>query len=45
MSVTSEQDLEQDRSMALLLTEESRTDRLERIISDLITELGFDLAD
>lgn len=45
MSATSEQDLEQDRSMALLLTEERSTDRLERIISDLITELGFDLTD
>jgi len=45
MSVMSELDVEQDRNMALVLTEETRTDRLERIISDLITELGFDLAD
>ena len=45
MSVMSKLELEQDRSMALVLTEETRRDRLERIISDLITELGFDLAD
>ena len=45
MSVMSEPEVEQHRSMALVLTEETKTDRLERIISDLITELGFDLAD
>ena len=31
--------------MALLLTEESKTDRLEKIIRDLITELGLDIKD
>ncbi len=31
--------------MALVLTEETKTDRLERIIRDLITELGLDLTD
>ena len=45
MSVMLESEIEQDRSMALVLTDETKTDRLERIISDLITELGLDLTD
>jgi len=35
----------QDRSMALVFTDETKTDRLERIIRDLITELGLDITD
>src|SRR5208283_3267617 len=33
----------QDRNMALLLADETKTDRLESIIGDLMTELGLDL--
>ena len=35
----------QDRNMALLLADETKTDRLESIIGDLMTELGLDLTD
>ena len=45
MGVMLESEIQQDRSMALLLTDETKTDRLERIIRDLITELGFDITD
>ena len=45
MGVTSESEIQQDRSMALVLTDETKTDRLERIIRDLITELGLDITD
>jgi GTP cyclohydrolase I len=45
MGVTLESEIQQDRSMSLLLTDETKTDRLERIIRDLITELGLDIAD
>ena len=45
MGVTLESEIQQDRSMALVLTEETKTDRLERIVSDLMTELGLDLTD
>jgi GTP cyclohydrolase IA len=45
MGVTLESEIQQDRSMALLLTDETKTDRLERIIRDLITELGLDITD
>jgi len=45
MGVTLESEMQQDRSMALVLTEETKTDRLERIIRDLITELGLDITD
>ncbi|MGC0773896.1 MAG: GTP cyclohydrolase I FolE [Candidatus Acidiferrum sp.] len=45
MSVIVESEIQQDRSMALLLADETKTDRLERIIRDLITELGLDIAD
>ena len=45
MGVALESAIEQDRSMALVLTEETKTDRLERIVSDLITELGLDITD
>lgn len=45
MGVTLESEIQQDQIMALVFSEETRTDRLERIIRDLITELGLDLAD
>jgi GTP cyclohydrolase IA len=45
MSVMLESEIQQDRSMALLLADEAKTARLESIICDLITELGLDLAD
>jgi GTP cyclohydrolase IA len=45
MGVALESAIEQDRSMALVLTEETKTDRLERIVNDLITELGLDITD
>ena len=45
MGVTLESEIQQDRSMALVLTDETKTDRLERIIRDLITELGLDITD
>jgi GTP cyclohydrolase IA len=45
MSVILESEIPQDRSMALLLVDETKTDRLERIVSDLITELGLDITD
>ena len=45
MSVILESEIQQDRSMALLLADETKTDRLERIVSDLITELGLDITD
>ena len=43
MGVALESAIQQDRSMALVLTEETKTDRLERIIRDLMTELGLDI--
>ncbi|HKM68058.1 MAG TPA: GTP cyclohydrolase I FolE [Candidatus Acidoferrum sp.] len=45
MGAILESEIEQDRGMSLLVTDEAKTDRLERIICDLITELGLDLAD
>jgi GTP cyclohydrolase I len=45
MAVILESEIQQDRSMASLLTDETKTDRLERIIGDLMTELGLDLTD
>ena len=45
MGVILESEIEQDRSMSLLLTDEAKKDRLERIISDLMTELGLNLTD
>jgi GTP cyclohydrolase IA len=45
MGVTLESEIQQDRSMALVWTDETKTDRLERIIRDLITELGLDITD
>ncbi len=45
MRVILESEIQQDRSMALLLADETKTDRLERIIRDLITELGLDITD
>ena len=45
MGVTLESEIQQDRSMAFVLTDETKTDRLERIIRDLITELGLDITD
>ncbi|MHB8501085.1 MAG: GTP cyclohydrolase I [Candidatus Acidiferrales bacterium] len=40
-----EPEIRQDQSMALVFTDETKTDRLERIIRDLITELGLDITD
>ena len=40
-----ESEIRQDRSMALVLTDETKTDRLEKIVRDLITELGLDIND
>jgi len=45
MGVMLESEIQQDRSMSLLLTEEAKTDRLERIVGDLMGELGLDLTD
>ena len=45
MGVALESAIQQDRSMPLALTEETKTDRLERIIRDLIMELGLDITD
>ena len=45
MSLILESETQQERSMALVLTDETKTDRLERIIRDLITELGLDITD
>jgi len=45
MGVTLESEIQQDRSMALVWTDEAKADRLERIIRDLITELGLDITD
>src|SRR5579864_462407 len=45
MGVMLESENHQDRSMSLLLTEEAKTDRLERIVVDLMGELGLDLTD
>lgn len=45
MGVMLESEVQQDRSMSVLLSEEAKTDRLERIVGDLMTELGLDLTD
>jgi GTP cyclohydrolase I len=45
MGAALESAIAQDRSMALELTEETKTDRLEGIVSDLMTELGLDITD
>jgi GTP cyclohydrolase I len=45
MGVMLESEMRQDRSMSLLLTDEAKKDCLERIISDLMAELGLDLND
>jgi GTP cyclohydrolase IA len=45
MGMALESAIAQDRSMALELTEETKTDRLERIVSHLMTELGLDITD
>lgn len=45
MGVMLKSEIQQDRSMALVLADETKTDRLERIIRDLITELGLDITD
>jgi len=45
MGVMLESENHQDRSMSLLLTEEAKTDRLERIVVNLMGELGLDLTD
>lgn len=43
MSSTIQSEIQQARSMALLLADDSKTDRLERIIRDLMIELDLDL--
>ena len=40
-----EPEIRQDQSMSLVFTDENKTDRLEKIIRDLITELGLDITD
>jgi GTP cyclohydrolase IA len=45
MGVMLKSEIQQDRNMSLLLTEEAKTDRLERIVGDLMGELGLDLTD
>ena len=45
MAVMLEPEIQQDRSMALVLTDETKMDRLEAIIGDLMKELGLDLTD
>jgi GTP cyclohydrolase I len=45
MGVMLESEDHQDRSMPLLFTEEAKTGRLERIVGDLMGELGLDLTD
>jgi GTP cyclohydrolase I len=40
-----ESEIQKNQNIALLLEEGTRTDRLESIIRELITELGMDLAD
>jgi GTP cyclohydrolase IA len=45
MSVMLESEIAQDRSMALVLADEAKTDRLEQIVGDLMRELGLDLTD
>jgi GTP cyclohydrolase I len=45
MSALFEPALRQDRRTELQVVEEHKTDRLERIVRELITELGFDVTD
>jgi GTP cyclohydrolase IA len=45
MGAMLESEVQQDGRMTLLLAEERKTDRLERIVGDLMTELGLDLTD
>lgn len=45
MNVMLKAEIQEERNMELHLPEETRTDRLERIIRDLITELGLDIKD
>jgi GTP cyclohydrolase I len=45
MGVMVESEIQQGRSMSLVLTEEAKADRLESIIGDLMGELGLDLTD
>jgi len=45
MEMIVESEIRQNRNIALLLEDEARTDRLENIIRDLITELGMDIGD
>jgi hypothetical protein len=42
MGVMLKSEIRQDRRMSLLLSEEVKTDRLERIVGELVTELGLD---
>ena len=45
MSVMLESEIGQNRSMALVLGDQAKTDRLESIVGDLMRELGLDLTD
>jgi GTP cyclohydrolase IA len=45
VGVTLEPEMREDRSMSSVLTDETKMDRLERIVRDLITELGLDITD
>jgi GTP cyclohydrolase I len=45
VGVTLEPEMQEDRSMSSVLTDETKMDRLERIVRDLITELGLDITD
>ena len=45
MSVVMESQIQQNRTMPLLLLDEAKTERLERVIRELMTELGLDLTD
>ena len=43
--MTLEPEMQEDRSMSSVLTDETNMDRVERIVRDLITELGLDITD
>jgi GTP cyclohydrolase I len=45
MGLTFEPEAKQERGVALVLTEEGKQDRLEKIVGELMLELGLDLSD
>ena len=45
MGVMLKSEIQQNRRMSLLLSEEVKTDRLEGIVGEFMTELGLDLTD